>query len=143
MGRGFFPNRVCEEGACLLCVASGYMTLHKPNPLTSFPPLCPQYEGRVPGHAILTAGMLSSSVAQFMSYPLALTRTRLQAQGVGGKPVRYSGMVDVLRQTVRNEGVRGLYKGAATNLFKLAPAAGISWFVFEECKLLLGVDIRS
>ncbi|KAK2077684.1 hypothetical protein QBZ16_004530 [Prototheca wickerhamii] len=105
--------------------------------------LIEQYEGRVPGHAILTAGMLSSSVAQFMSYPLALTRTRLQAQGVGGKPVRYSGMVDVLRQTVRNEGVRGLYKGAATNLFKLAPAAGISWFVFEECKLLLGVDIRS
>lgn len=34
-------------------------------------------------------------------------------------------------------------QGAATNLCKLAPAAGISWFTFEECKYALGVDVRS
>ena len=44
---------------------------------------------------------------------------------------------------VRREGVHGLYKGLLPNLFKLAPAAGISWYVFEETKLLLGVDPRS
>lgn len=59
---------------------------------------------------ILAAGMLSSSIAQFAAYPLALTRTRLQAQGIGGKPIKYAGMGDVLRKTVANEGVRGLYK---------------------------------
>lgn len=36
-----------------------------------------------------------------------------------------------------------LTQGAGTNLCKLAPAAGISWFVFEETKLALGVDVRS
>jgi hypothetical protein len=59
---------------------------------------------------ILAAGMCSSSIAQFAAYPLALTRTRLQAQGIGGQPVKYAGMLDVLRKTVQNEGMRGLYK---------------------------------
>jgi solute carrier family 25 (mitochondrial phosphate transporter), member 23/24/25/41 len=59
---------------------------------------------------ILGAGMLSSSVAQFASYPLALVRTRLQAQGIGGAPVKYRGMGDVLRKAYRNEGIPGLYK---------------------------------
>lgn len=105
--------------------------------------LLDEYDGYPPPHMILGAGMLSSSVAQFASYPLALVRTRLQAQGIGGKPVKYKGMVDVLTKTYRNEGFFGLYKGSLTNLFKLAPAAGISWAVFEETKLLLGVDMRS
>jgi hypothetical protein len=34
----------------------------------------------------------------------------LQAQGVGGRPVKYSGMADVFRQTYSNEGLRGFYK---------------------------------
>lgn len=80
---------------------------------------------------------------QVVSYPLALIRTRLQAQGAVGVPLKYNGMADVVGQTLKREGVRGLYKGLWANLIKLAPAAGISWFVYEETKLLLGVDIRS
>jgi solute carrier family 25 phosphate transporter 23/24/25/41 len=34
-------------------------------------------------------------------------------------------------------------QGVLSNLVKLAPAAGISWFVIEETKLALGVDPRS
>lgn len=52
-------------------------------------------------------------------------------------------MMDVAQQTLKREGVRGLYKGLFTNLIKLAPAAGISWYVFEETKLLMGVNPRS
>lgn len=105
--------------------------------------LLDEYEGAAPpAHMILAAGMLSSSIAQFAAYPLALTRTRLQAQGIGGKPIKYAGMGDVLRKTVANEGVRGLYKGSLTNLAKVAPAAGISWLVFEQAKLLMSVDPR-
>ena len=60
-----------------------------------------------PPAAIIAAGAASSSVAQFVSYPLALVRTRLQAQGAGGRPIKYDGMVDVIRKTVASEGVRG------------------------------------
>lgn len=101
------------------------------------------YDGEPPHVAIVGTGMLSSSVAQFVSYPLALVRTRLQAQGVGGRPIKYSGMGDVFRQTMAKEGVVGFYKGLLPNLIKLAPAAGISWYVFEETKILLGIDPHS
>ena len=105
--------------------------------------LLDEYDGMPPPpHSILGAGMLSSSIAQFSAYPLALVRTRLQAQGIGGQPLKYDGMSDVLRKTYGREGWRGLYKGSMTNLAKLAPAAGISWFVFEESKNMLGVDAR-
>lgn len=101
-------------------------------------------EGRSPSHVgLLAAGMVSSSLGQILSYPLALIRTRLQAQGVGGRGVKYTGMMDVGRKTVQREGVRGLYKGLLPNIIKLAPAAGISWYVFEECKMQLGVDPHS
>lgn len=105
--------------------------------------LLDEYDGMPPPHSILCAGMLSSSVAQFSAYPLALVRTRLQAQGIGGTPLKYNGMTDVLRKTYQKEGFRGLYKGSMTNLAKLAPAAGISWFVFEETKVLLGLSMRN
>lgn len=105
--------------------------------------LLDRYDGDPPHAAIVAGGMVSSSIAQFVSYPLALVRTRLQAQGVGGRLVKYSGMGDVFRQTYVNEGLRGFYKGLLPNLIKLAPAAGISWYVFEETKLLLGVDPRT
>lgn len=34
-------------------------------------------------------------------------------------------------------------QGVLPNMLKLAPAAGISWFMFEEVKKMLGVDVRS
>ncbi|KAI8465084.1 MAG: mitochondrial substrate carrier [Monoraphidium minutum] len=101
------------------------------------------YDGEPPHLAIIGAGMASSVFAQFVSYPLALVRTRLQAQGVGGNPIKYSGMLDVFSQTLRNEGAGGLYKGLLPNLIKLAPAAGISWYVFERTKQLLGIRAGS
>lgn len=40
--------------------------------------LLERYDGMPPPWAILGAGMTSSSIAQFASYPLALVRTRMQ-----------------------------------------------------------------
>ncbi|KAK9804762.1 hypothetical protein WJX72_003881 [[Myrmecia] bisecta] len=98
-----------------------------------------QYADDAPPAYLLAAGMLSSTGAQLVSYPLGLVRTRLQAQGIGGEPLKYSGMLDVFRKTIRHEGVRGLYKGLMPNLMKIAPAAGISWVVFEKAKQHLKV----
>lgn len=51
--------------------------------------------------------------------------------------MKYNGMFDVIRKTLELEGIRGMYKGLTPNLMKIAPAAGISWFVFEESKRIL------
>ena len=40
--------------------------------------LLERYDGMPPPWSILGAGMTSSSIAQFASYPLALVRTRMQ-----------------------------------------------------------------
>ena len=101
------------------------------------------YGGEPPGYALIASGMFASSVAQLVSYPFALVRTRLQAQGMGGEQNRYNGAIDVVVKTVRREGPTGLYKGIIPNLLKLAPAAGISWYTFEKTKILLGIDVRS
>lgn len=55
--------------------------------------------------------------------------------GLSASP--YKGMLDCVWQTVRQEGWRGLYKGFGMSLAKIAPAAGISWFIFEESKAIL------
>ncbi|QDZ17968.1 mitochondrial substrate carrier [Chloropicon primus] len=101
------------------------------------------YGGEPPGYVLIGTGMFASSVAQLVSYPFALVRTRLQAQGMGGETNKYNGMIDVVVKTVRREGMTGLYKGIVPNLLKLAPAAGISWYTFEKTKIALGIDIRS
>ena len=48
-----------------------------------------------------------------------------------------------MRHLNATQGIAGLYKGILPNLAKVAPAAGISWVVFEEVKLFLGVDPKT
>ena len=50
--------------------------------------LLERYDGMPPPWAILGAGMTSSSIAQFASYPLALVRTRMQVRSSAGRSSR-------------------------------------------------------
>ena len=90
-----------------------------------------------PAAALLAAGVASSAIAQLASYPFGLVRTRLQMDGVQGAPRTYGGPLHCARTVVTLEGARGLYKGFAVNLAKVAPAAAISWYVFEHAKAAL------
>lgn len=86
---------------------------------------------------MLGCGALSSSLAQLATYPLALAKTRLQASGMPGYSPGYDGLVGCLMQTVRDEGVRGLYRGIVPNLLKAVPSISISYVVFENVKAAL------
>ena len=59
--------------------------------------------------------------------------------GMGGQARVYSSLLHCLSTVVRTEGVRGLYKGFTVSLLKIAPAAGVSWWLFEETKGALHV----
>jgi len=80
----------------------------------------------------LVCGTISSTFAQFFSYPFALVRTRLQTQGMHTE--KYTGMNDVFIKTIKKDGFLGLYKGMAPNLFKVVPAVSISYVVYENIK---------
>jgi solute carrier family 25 (mitochondrial phosphate transporter), member 23/24/25/41 len=85
-------------------------------------------------------GALSGAASATVVYPLNVLRTRLQAQGTVLHPPTYTGIVDVTRKTISREGLRGLFKGVTPNLFKVIPAVSISYVVYENCKILMGLQ---
>ena len=106
-------------------------------------------------YAVLSFGALSGSIGAASVYreslcisiprrtalttAINLLRTRLQASGSSGHPQKYTGFVDVLQQTLKKEGPRGLYKGLLPSILKVGPAVGVSWIVYEDMKRRLGV----
>ncbi|XP_045058358.1 mitochondrial adenyl nucleotide antiporter SLC25A23 isoform X2 [Desmodus rotundus] len=95
-----------------------------------------------PGILVLLAcGTISSTCGQIASYPLALVRTRMQAQAsIEGAP-QFS-MLGLLRHILSQEGIPGLYRGIAPNFMKVIPAVSISYVVYENMKQALGVTSR-
>jgi len=59
---------------------------------------------------LVQLGLMSGVVLNALTHPLITVASRLMAQtGTEGK--KYKGPVDCIVQTVRNEGVMGLYRG--------------------------------
>lgn len=69
--------------------------------------------------ATLAFGSIAGSVGATSVYPLNLVRTRLQASGSSGHPQKYTGVMDVMRQTFQKEGWRGFYRGLVPTLAKV------------------------
>uniref|UniRef100_A0A3Q2FMK8 Solute carrier family 25 member 25b n=1 Tax=Cyprinodon variegatus TaxID=28743 RepID=A0A3Q2FMK8_CYPVA len=90
---------------------------------------------------LLACGTTSSTCGQLASYPLALVRTRMQAQASveGGPQMTMTGL---FRHIVRTEGALGLYRGLAPNFMKVIPSVSISYVVYEYLKIALGVQSR-
>ncbi|KAF2719361.1 mitochondrial carrier [Polychaeton citri CBS 116435] len=92
----------------------------------------------LPGNFTLALmGGFSGAIGASIVYPLNLLRTRLQSQGTASHPRTYTGIIDVTRQTIKGEGVRGLFKGLTPNLLKVVPAVSITYVVYENCKKAL------
>ncbi|ODV91535.1 hypothetical protein CANCADRAFT_72567 [Tortispora caseinolytica NRRL Y-17796] len=89
---------------------------------------------------VLSMGAFSGSVGATAVYPINLLRTRLQAQGTRGHPYTYTGFFDVYKKTIMREGWRGLFRGLAPNLAKVAPAVSISYLVYENSKRLMKLE---
>ncbi|XP_051924965.1 calcium-binding mitochondrial carrier protein SCaMC-2-A [Hippocampus zosterae] len=90
---------------------------------------------------LLACGTVSSTCGQLASYPLALVRTRMQAQAATGSGQQAS-MTGLFRQILRAEGPTGLYRGLAPNFLKVIPAVSISYVMYEHIKKQLGITSR-
>lgn len=95
-----------------------------------------------PGVTVLVGcGAVSSTCGQLASYPLALIRTRMQAQAsVKGAPK--VSMLTLLQTILSQEGITGLYRGISPNMLKVIPAVSVSYVVYEYTRIFLGVDIE-
>lgn len=88
---------------------------------------------------LLACGTASSTCGQLASYPLSLVRTKLQAQARSRTAGRGDTMVSVIKNIIKEDGPRGLYRGLAPNFMKVAPAVSISYVVYEHLRMNLGV----
>jgi solute carrier family 25 phosphate transporter 23/24/25/41 len=83
---------------------------------------------------LLACGTISTICGQLVSYPLALVRTRLQAQEVPMDSSQRDTMSKLIKRIYQNEGIRGLYRGLLPNIIKVVPAVSISYAVYENMK---------
>ncbi|VDK32262.1 unnamed protein product [Taenia asiatica] len=76
------------------------------------------------------AGCIAGSVSVSFTYPLDLVRARMAVT----ERVKYANLIDVVRLTYREEGLRSLYHGFTPALFGILPYSGIAFYTFETLK---------
>jgi len=79
------------------------------------------------------AGSLSLVFVQSIDY----TRTRLAVDAKSGGKRQFSGIFDVYAQTIRKDGVRGLYRGFAVSCTCIFIYRGLYFGLFDSLKPLL------
>jgi len=85
------------------------------------------------------SGCLAAAVAKTLSLPFDTIRKKMQAQSKilpnqGGVDIQFKGMTSAFVQTVKVNGLPGLWRGLTANLLKIAPNAGIMFLSFEYSK---------
>ncbi|TDZ30064.1 Amino-acid transporter arg-13 [Colletotrichum spinosum] len=75
-------------------------------------------------------GSAAGVVGKYIEYPFDTVKVRLQSQP-DGQPLRYTGPLDCFRQSIKAEGLRGLYRGISAPLVGAA-LENSSLFFFER-----------
>ncbi|XP_066303608.1 solute carrier family 25 member 16-like [Branchiostoma lanceolatum] len=89
----------------------------------------------------LVLGGVAGAIAQTVSYPLDVTRRRMQLAVLTSNAEKFSGCVRTLLTVYRTDGVKhGLYRGISVNYLRVIPQVAMSFCVYEMCKQLLGMD---
>ena len=104
-------------------------------------------EGAEPSVPVLLGcGISSSTAAMLATYPINIVRTRLQIAGMEEGAVVPKPW-EVVRETMKADGMRGFYRGLLPNMIKVLPATGISYTMFsvvsERANRLLDQSSRS
>ncbi|CAI2340883.1 unnamed protein product [Caenorhabditis sp. 36 PRJEB53466] len=85
----------------------------------------------------LICGTISGSAIMCITNPIWLTKTRLCLQYENQQSKKYSGMLDCMRQTVRQEGFFSLYRGFVTGVIGTTHGAvqiaAYSWMIDKRC----------
>ncbi|KAL0424514.1 UNVERIFIED_CONTAM: Solute carrier family 25 member 44 [Sesamum radiatum] len=72
------------------------------------------------------AGMMASLCSQAVFVPVDVVSQRLMVQGYSGHAT-YNGGLDVVRQIIKADGVRGLYRGFGLSVITYSPTSAVWW----------------
>ncbi|KAM6317722.1 mitochondrial thiamine pyrophosphate carrier [Podargus strigoides] len=91
----------------------------------------------------LVCGSCAGIISKTLTYPFDLFKKRLQvggfeqARAAFGQVRTYGGLLDCIRQIIREEGPSGYFKGLSPSLLKAAVSTGLIFFWYELfCSLL-------
>ncbi|XP_075223822.1 putative tricarboxylate transport protein, mitochondrial [Lycorma delicatula] len=82
----------------------------------------------------ILAGGIAGGAEILVSYPTEYIKTQLQLDEQPGKNKRYNGFMDVIKKTVKERGVFGLYRGVNIFLFFSVPKGAVRFGSFETLK---------
>jgi solute carrier family 25 folate transporter 32 len=97
--------------------------------------------GNIPPGTILVCSSVSKMIASVTTYPHEVLRTRLQIQRTAarspivGEPLppadhrtrgTYSGITTIAKTIMRDEGLRGFYRGLMVNLLRTVPSSAMT-----------------
>ncbi|EFE43260.1 hypothetical protein TRV_01928 [Trichophyton verrucosum HKI 0517] len=93
-------------------------TIHTMNVELSDLPVRAQHHG-IDAVQDIVFGSIAGMVGKYIEYPFDTVKVRLQSQP-DGRPLRYTGPIDCFRQSLRQEGIQGLYRGISAPLLGAA-----------------------
>lgn len=79
------------------------------------------------------AGGFGGVAAVLVGHPFDLTKTRLQTAAPGV----YTGAIDVVKKTLRRDGITGLYRGMVPPLLGVTPIFAVSFWAYDASKKLI------
>lgn len=78
---------------------------------------------------MLLAGGCAGALGWATATPMDVLKARMQADGQG-QP-KYTGLIQCARESIREEGVRVLFKGLGLNSLRAFPTNMIVFFIYE------------
>jgi len=87
----------------------------------------------------MIAGGIAGGLEIMISYPTEYVKTQLQLQETTkGGTVKYDGIVDCVKKTVKEKGFSGLYRGLSPLLYMSVPKVAVRFGAFELARDQLG-----
>lgn len=80
--------------------------------------------------AIMTAGGVAGVLSWALATPMDVVKARLQMSEAGGQ--KYNGILDCMRTSVREEGVRVFFKGVMLNSVRAFPVNAATFLSYER-----------
>ncbi|XP_033228560.1 graves disease carrier protein-like [Belonocnema kinseyi] len=92
--------------------------------------------------AKLLCGGIAGAIAQSFSYPLDVTRRRMQLAMMNADTHKYgTGMLSTMKIIYLENGItKGLYRGMSINYLRATPMVAVSFTTYELMKQLLSLD---